>query len=95
MYLYERDRYMTGFQANGLWSLSKMAAREGRFLVFNLGSLYWVCIVMQSFGKLGVAVMKKKGVNKKVQIKIKGKSQQKTKSAKSQIHKEGITNTGA
>lgn len=50
---------------------------------------------MQSFGKLGVAVMKKKGVNKKVQIKIKGKSQQKTKSAKSQIHKEGITNTGA
>lgn len=46
---------------------------------------------MQSFGKLGVAVMKKKGVNKKVQIKIKGKN----KSAKSQIHKEGITNTGA
>lgn len=50
---------------------------------------------MQSFGKLGVAVMKKKGVNKKVQIKIKGKSQQKNKSEKSQIHKEGITNTGA
>lgn len=47
---------------SGKWSvsLSKAAAREARLLVFNLGSLYWVCIFMQSFGKLGVAVMKKK-----------------------------------
>lgn len=47
---------------SGKWSvsLSKVAAREARLLVFNLGSLYWVCIFMQSFGKLGVAVMKKK-----------------------------------
>lgn len=75
----EEPGQCSSFQTNGLWSPSKVAAREGGLLASNLSPFCWVLHLHAQLQ--GVGGNAGKGVSKKPQLKT-GKRHQQTSSTK-------------